>query len=205
MDALQAIRTRRSIRAYKKKKIPDEVLYTIIESARWAPSAGNLQPWRIIVVEGQEKKNILADAADEQDFISKAPVVLVICSDPSGFEKEYGDSAGKFCTQSTATAIENILVAANSLGVGSAWIGSFAEAKIRKELQIPDSVAIEALIPLGYADERPARKSAIEMSDFTYFETYGEQGRGSSMFPISEQIGKIKKGLREFAGKLKKK
>lgn len=203
MDTLQAIRTRRSIKTYKKRKIPDEVLYTIIESARWAPSAGNLQPWRIIVVESKDQKSLLADAADEQDFIATAPIVLVICSDFSAFEKEYGDLAEKFCTQSTAAAIENILVTANSLGVGSTWVGSFAEAKIRKELKIPDSIVIEAIIPLGYADERPARKSTTEMSDFTYFEKYDNQGRGGDIFPITEQVKKIKSKLKEYANKLK--
>ena len=205
METSQAIRTRRSIRAYKKKKLPDEVLYTILESARWAPSAGNLQPWRIIVVESQPVKEMLADASDEQGFIAKAPVVLVVCSDTTACKKEYEGLGEKFCTQSTATAIQNILVTAHSLGVGAAWVGSFAEAKIRKELKIPDSVTIDAIIPLGYPDEKPIRKSTVEMADYVYFEKYGASGRGESIFPINEQVQKIKKGLKEFAGKLKNK
>ena len=205
MDALQAIRSRRSIRAYKKKKIPDEVLYTILESARWAPSAGDLQPWRVIVVESEEKKKLLAQEADGQDFIARAPVVLVVCSIKDTFEKEYGELGEKFCTQSAAAAIENILVTANNLGVGASWVGTFADAKIRAELKIPDSAAIDAIVPLGYPDEMPKRKSTLELGDYVYFEEWEEAGKGREIFPISEQIGKIKKGLKEFAGKLKKK
>ncbi len=205
MDALQAIRSRRSIRAYKSKKLPNEILYTILESARWAPSAGNIQPWRIIVIEDAGKKEMLAEAADEQGFISQAPVVLVVCSETDGCKAEYKELGEKFCVQSTAAAIENILIAANSLGAGAAWIGTFAEAKIRAELKIPDTATIDAIIPLGLANETPKRKSTLEMSDYVNFEEWGEAGRSEDIFPISEQIGKIKGRLKEYAAKIKKK
>ncbi len=202
MEVLQAIRTRRSIRKFKSKKIPDAVLYTILESARWAPSAGNLQPWRIIVVEDREKKELLASESD-QDFVAKAPVVFVVCSDPSVCETEYDELGGKFCVQGVAAAIQNILITAHSFGLGAVWVGTFVEPKIRKALQIPDGTNIDAVIPIGFPDETPKRKATLEMSDYVNFEKFGEHGRSEDMFPITEQVKKIKGKLKEYASKLK--
>ncbi len=204
MDVLEAIRTRRSVRKFKSKAIPDSVLYTILESARWAPSANNLQPWQIIVVEDERTKKIIAEESLEQDFIADAPVVLVVCSRPGPCEKEFEELGEKFCTQSVAAAAQNILITANSLGLGACWIGSFAEAKLRKELKLPEGISVDAVIPIGFAGEKTRPAGKRELADFVFFGKYGESGRGNDMFPISEQIGKIKKGLADFSRKLRK-
>ena len=205
MDALEAIRTRRSVRKFKSRAIPDSALYTILESARWAPSANNLQPWQVIVVEDEGTKKLIAEESLEQDFIADAPIVLVICSRPGPCEKEFEELGEKFCTQSVAAAVQNILITANSLGLGACWIGSFAEAKLRKELKLPEGISVDAIIPIGWPAEKTRPAGKRELADFVFFEKYGNSGRGSDMFPISEQIGKIKKGLKEFAHRLKNK
>ncbi|MCK4483131.1 nitroreductase family protein, partial [Candidatus Bathyarchaeota archaeon] len=105
----------------------------LVDSARWAPSAGNTQPWRFIIVRKPEIKRKLAAAALGQSFVEEAPVVIVVCADEDRSSMGYG-VRGKtlYCIQDTAAAIQNIHLAAYSLGLGTCWIGAFREEEARR-------------------------------------------------------------------------
>ncbi len=154
MDIMAAIRGRRSIRDFRRTKIPDDVLIDIFEAAKWAPMAGNIFNVKIVACEDPGHKAIIAKATT-QDFVKDAPIVLVICVDAGIVKKEFGERGDMYAKQGAAAAIQNILLVAESHGFGSCWIGAFTEGKIRTALVIKDSFEIHAIIPIGYPAHKP--------------------------------------------------
>jgi len=192
MDTFQVIKSRRSVRKFLDRKIPDVVLYAILEAGNAAPAAGNHPNWKFIIVEDKETKKAIARAALKQDWIAQAPVIVVACSDPASLVREYGAKAREtFAAHNVAAAIQNMLLAAANFGIGSTWIGAFAETPIRKECRIPDNIDIIAVIPFGYAAERPVPPSRPYFADVLFWE-YWKQARrgGEEVTQIGERIEK---------------
>ena len=170
---LEAIKNRRSIRAFKNEGISSETVEKLIDAARWAPSAGNIQPWEFIIVKNSEVKRRLAEAALNQKFIEEAPIVIVVCADENRSFKGYG-LRGKslYCIQDTAAAIQNIHLAACSLGLATCWVGAFKEEDVRKILDVPDGVRPVALVPVGYPAEKPSPPSRRPLSQIIHYEKF---------------------------------
>lgn len=173
MDVLEAIKGRRSIRAFKNQDVPEEIIKKLIEAARWAPSAGNIQPWEFVIVRKPETKRRLAAAALSQTFIEEAPVVIVVCANENRSMQGYG-MRGKtlYCIQDTAAAAQNILLTAYSLGLGACWVGAFREEEAREILKVPHGVRPVAIIPVGYPDETPMPRSRRPINQITHYENY---------------------------------
>jgi nitroreductase len=173
MDVLNAIKGRRSIRAFQRKTVPEEIVEKLIDAARWAPSAGNIQPWEFIIVQKQEIKRRLAEAALEQSFIEEAPVVIVVCADEKRSSIGYGIRGRVlYCIQDTAAAIQNILLAAYSLGLGACWVGAFKEEEAREILKTPREIRPVAMIPVGYPDESPLPRNRRSLSQIIHRDTF---------------------------------
>ncbi|MEM3622857.1 MAG: nitroreductase family protein [Candidatus Bathyarchaeia archaeon] len=173
MDVLEAIKGRRSIRAFKSQDVPAEIVEKLIEAAHWAPSAGNIQPWEFIVVRKPEIKRQLAEAALNQTFIEEAPVVIVVCANETRSSQGYG-MRGKtlYCLQDTAAAIQNIHLTAYSLGLGTCWVGAFKEEEARRVLKIPQGIRPVAIIPVGYPNESPQPRSRRPINQIVHYETW---------------------------------
>ncbi|MGB9854019.1 MAG: nitroreductase family protein [Candidatus Bathyarchaeales archaeon] len=173
MDILEDIKRRRSIRSFKKIEVPNDVVEKLIDAARWAPSAGNIQPWEFIVVRNPETKAKLASAALRQTFVKEAPVVIVICADENRALQGYG-FRGKtlYCIQDTAAAAQNIHLAAHSLGLGTCWVGSFRENEVAEILKIPEGIKPVAIIPVGYPAESPEPPNRRSISRIVHYETF---------------------------------
>jgi nitroreductase len=173
VDVFEAIRGRRSIRAFESREVPEELVERLIEAARWAPSAGNIQPWEFIIVRKQEIKRKLAEAALWQSFIEEAPVVIVVCADEVRSTQGYG-MRGKtlYCIQDTAAAIQNIHLAAYSMGLGTCWVGAFREDEARKVLKTPAGIRPVAIIPVGYPAETPSPRSRRPLRQIVHYETF---------------------------------
>ncbi|RLI06048.1 nitroreductase family protein [Candidatus Bathyarchaeota archaeon] len=173
MDVFEAIFTRRSVRQFSKKDVSNEDLKKILEAGTWAPSAGNVQPWEVIVVKNHETKLRLAEAALHQDFIGEASVVLVVCVDLDMASLTYGER-GKtlYCIQDSAAAIQNMLLAVHALGLGACWIGAFHEETVKKILGIPPRYRPVALIPIGYPTYSPRRISKKTVDEIVHFEKF---------------------------------
>ena len=172
MELSEAIKKRRSIRAYKPQDVPDAVVEKLIEAASFAPSAGNIQPWEFVVARNPEVKKKLAQAAD-QAFIEEAPVVIVVCVNEKRAEMGYG-ARGKalYCIQDTAAATQNIHLTAYSLGLGTCWIGAFNEDQAKKAVNAPEEMRPVAIIPVGYADEAPAQRNRRPISQIMHYESF---------------------------------
>lgn len=173
MDVLKAIEGRRSVRALKSEDVPPEIVEKLIDTAKWAPSAGNIQPWEFIIVRKPEIKRRLVEAALGQTFIEEAPVIIVVCANENRSSQGYG-VRGKtlYCIQDTAAAIQNILLTAYSLGLGTCWIGAFREEEARKILEIPYGIRPVAIIPVGYPAETPPPRSRRPINQIVHYETF---------------------------------
>lgn len=171
MDTIDCIKSRHCIRKFLPNKIPEPILYEILDAANAAPCAGNIQSWRFLIVEDENKKKVIAKAALEQDWIATAPVVVLILSDPSALEEEY-NKRGKevYDVQNATLAAGNLILAAWNYGISSTFVGAFTEAKLRKEFRIPDHAKIYAIIPLGYPAEMPSPLGKIGVHNLTYTE-----------------------------------
>jgi nitroreductase len=173
MELLEAIKGRRSIRAFKNQAIPEETVEKLIDSARWAPSAGNIQPWVFVIVRKPDVKRKLSEAALNQEYIKEAPVVIVVCADENRSSMGYG-MRGKtlYCLQDTAAAIQNILLTAYSLSLGTCWIGAFNETLAKTALNVPEGVKPVAIVPVGYPDEFPRQRSRRSFNEVVRFDGF---------------------------------
>ncbi len=150
MKVFDAIKKRRSIRKYKETVVEQEKLNAVLEAARLAPSADNKQPWIFIVVTDPQVKERLRSSYDREWFI-KAPVIIVACAVPKkAWRRMDGEEYWKV---DVAIALQNLVLTATELGLGTCWIAAFNEKAAKKALKIPEDVRVVAMTPLGYPDE----------------------------------------------------
>ena len=149
MNVMDAIRIRRSVRAYDSCAIPDDVMERMKASLRLAPSACNFQPWRFVLVSDPALKEEVARAANGQDFIAQAPVIVIGCGFPDNAYKKMG-GYGNSVDVDIAIALDHLTLAATAEGLGTCWIGAFDETEVKRLINAPASVKIVALTPLGH-------------------------------------------------------
>ncbi len=174
MDVVDAIKGRRSVRAFESgKDLSKETVEGLIDAARWAPSAGNIQPWEFIIVRRSELKKKLAEAAFGQSFIEDAPVVIVVCADENRSFEGYGERGRTlYCIQDTAAAIQNIHLAAYSAGLGTCWVGAFKEGAVSETLNLAERIRSVALIPVGHASKFPSPRDKRTAHQVVHYETF---------------------------------
>lgn len=143
VDVLTAIRTRRSIRKFKPLPVPEDKLAAVLEAARLAPSAGNRQPVKFVVVTDPDLRAKLVPMARNQAFVGEAGAVIVACA---------SDAAMKWHMVDVAIAVDHLTLAAHELGLGTCWIGAFEPEPIKGLLGIPEEAKIVVLLPLGVPD-----------------------------------------------------
>ncbi|MGV8172495.1 MAG: nitroreductase family protein [Candidatus Woesearchaeota archaeon] len=174
MNTIEAINSRRSIRRYQDKPVEFEKLINILDAATKAPSAGNLQDWRFIIVTDRNLIKQTAGYSIEQYWIQTAPVLILVCAVPEKHEMYYGLRGKRlYNIQDCAASIENILLAATDAGLGSCWIGAFEEEKVRALFGIPPEVRPQAIISIGYSDEVPKDRVTVPLEQVVYFNRYG--------------------------------
>jgi len=173
MDVFEAIGGRRSIRAFKSRDVPEDTVKKLLEAGRWAPSAGNIQPWEFVVVREPSMKRRLVEAALGQSFIEEASLVIVVCANEDRSAEGYGfRGRSLYCIEDTSAAVQNILLAAYSLGLGTCWIGAFNEDGAREALRIPAGIRPVAIIPVGYPAESPAPRNRRPLGQVVHRETF---------------------------------
>ncbi len=166
MEFMDVVRKRRSIRKYKPTSVPRDDIEYVLEAARLAPSWGNRQCWRYIVVTDEATRKRITMT----DWAARAPVVIVGCGDPS---KAGNKDAKPYYMLDVGISMEHLCLAAAEKGLGTCWLGGqIDEGVIRKELGIPESHRVVALTPLGYPDESPATKERKPMADMVSWERW---------------------------------
>lgn len=171
MDIYDAIYGRQSVRSFDSTKdVPQELVEKLLQAAVQAPSAGNVQPWRFVVVRDKQLKEGLVDAAFGQDFIAEAPVAVVVCADLEASSYSYGRRGSElYVIQDTAAAIENLLLAAYAEGLGTCWVGAFNEQTCASVLNLPKNIRPVAIVPVGYprhVGKKPSKTNPQELTDF---------------------------------------
>jgi len=149
-ELLRVIDQRWSCREFERTTLDEAVIWKLVRAMLRAPSAGNIQPWHFYVVTNEEVKRGLTIAARGQDFVTQASVVIVVCVVPSKAGQGYGKRGESlYCIQDTAAAVENLILAAEALGLGTCWVGAFDEAQAAKVLGAPPERRPVAIVPVG--------------------------------------------------------
>lgn len=169
MDVFEAIKERRSVRAYDDKPVEKEKLNKIFEAARLAPSAANYQEWRFVVVTEKSKGKALMMAANNQSFVAEAPVVIACCAETDEHKMRCGEQCYPI---DVAIAIDHITLAAVALGLGTCWIGSFYPDKVREILNIPKTIKVVELLTLGYPADSPRPKNRKTIEEIVHYEEW---------------------------------
>lgn len=187
MDVMQAILGRRSIRKFKPAPVSPEKLETVLEAARQAPSWANSQCWRFVVVTEQEPKNLLARSFLSRDpsrenrgavAIRTAPITIVACAQ----KKKSGYSSagtpltarGEWSMYDVGLAMQNLVLAAYAVGLGTVHIGLFDHKKVEEVLGVPEGIEVISMTPLGYPDEEIAPRPRKELKEIIFYNRYGE-------------------------------
>lgn len=158
MDFYDVIDKRRSVRAFQDRPVDPKLLKKILDTVVLAPSAGNLQAYKITIVRDQAVKEGLASAAFGQGQVAHAPAVLVFSADQKASEMKYGERGMEFYSMQDATiAAAYCQLAATAEGLASVWVGGFDTLEASRLISASSYEVPVALIPLGYPAESPAR------------------------------------------------
>ena len=202
MDPAELIKTRRSTRHFKPTKIPRRTINAIIDLARYAPSAHNAQPWRVVVVDDDAVKEKLATEMGEAwlsdmrkdgvprekaerimkletwDRITKSPVVIVACLTMENMHT-YPDSKRRkaeyaMAVQSVAAFVQNLLLSTHYHGLSACWVCGplFCKDTVKKALNLPRKLEPQAMIIIGYPDEQPAAPSRKSTGEISVFNSW---------------------------------
>lgn len=180
MDVMDAIRGRRSVRAYESREVTNEQLAAVLEAVKWSPSWANTQCWEIVVVRDPAVKQRLQAALPPKGnpalaAVVQAPVVLALCGrlKRSGFYK--GDAVTKFGDWfmfDLGIACQSICLAAHAQGLGTVVVGLFDHARAAAELNVPPDCELVALIPLGHPAKSPGAPGRREPAEFVHPERF---------------------------------
>lgn len=182
-DILDLITSRRTIKKFLPKYVSWENIAKIIDAARHAPSSGNIQNWKFVIVIRPELKEKIAKACYDQYEITAAGAFIVVCAEPEKGERYYGLRGEKLYTvQNCAAAIQNMLLEAHSLGLGTQWIGAFEEEEVKSLLKIPEEVRPQAIIVVGYPQEIPPRPPKYPLESLIYFNSWRSKMRDSAKY-----------------------
>ena len=169
MNVIDAMRKRRSIRAWQNRPVEEHKLQAVLEAGRLAPSASNRQEWRYVVVRDPALRAKLAEAANNQKFVGEAPVVLVGCAKTD----EHRMSCGEPCYPiDVAISMDHMTLKAVEEGLGTCWIGAFNQAAVKKVLGIPDDVHVVELMPLGYPAGEPEARPRLPADEIVMYDKW---------------------------------
>ena len=170
-----AIKQRKSVKRFDLKKPDWRKIIRAIDSARFAPCAGNQFVTRFILVSDKKKIAELA-AASQQDFVGTAQYIVVAVSDDSNLIRDYDKRGARYCAQQAGAAIENFLLALMDQKLITTWVGHFYEEQVRRTLGIPEGLHIEALFPIGIETKIKTReKRKMNLDHILYINKFGEK------------------------------
>ncbi len=163
MNFDRVVKERHSVRLFSGKKPDWREIILAVDAANSVPLAGNIPTLKFILVSDAAKIARISEAC-QQDFINSVDYLVVACSDEKLLEKAFPDLSEKYARQQAGAAIQNFLLKITDLGLSSCWVGAFADEIIKNALKIPESVVIEAVLPIGYSRSlgKQRRKSSLD-------------------------------------------
>ena len=174
-SAIENIMTRTSIRKYKQHPVEDAKIETMLRAAMAAPTAVNRQPWHFVVVTDKEVLNRLAGEGRRGDMLRNAPLAIVVCGN---MQKALEGKSQEYWIQDTSAATENLLLAANALGLGAVWTGAYPMEDRYKHTQqvlgMPEHIIPLCTVIIGYPDEQPTPKDKWKPENVSY-NAFGNQ------------------------------
>lgn len=190
----RTIRLRRSVRRYRPDPVPRELIERVMDAARWAPSAVNMQPWQFVVLTDPERRRALAKSTGIvgvvlQSHVAEAPVLIALCGD---------ERRSSWYIHDCCLASQNLMLAATALGLGTCWIGMFDEAKVWQALGLPEGMRVVGLITLGYPlREYQPPTPRLPLDSIVHWESFcrGDKGgrtkalRQSGMLSLWRKMG----------------
>ena len=180
MDTIECILTRRSIRKYTDKQVPDEIVKLLLQAAMAAPSSNNQQPWHFVVIRDRQVLNLVSTVHTFSYMLGQAALAILVCEDPT---LEISSGRGQLdCSAATM----NILLSAHSLDLGAVWVGIYPMEerinKIRELLSIPSHVIPISLVSLGYPGEKLLREDRFKQERVHYDRWMVEQVKQNKDF-----------------------
>lgn len=173
MDLFDAVAHRRSVRSFADTPVKEGTLTEVLEAARRAPSAGNLQAWSVVAVTEPEAREELAAACKGQEHVADAPLDFVFLADEERSAVKYGERGRDlYALQDATIAATHALLAATAKGLGTCWVGAFRGDEVRRVIGAPEGHQPVAVIPTGHPDEEPVRKSRRPLSEFVHREKW---------------------------------
>jgi len=184
MELIPAIASRVSVRKFKDQPVSEELISTMLEAARQAPSGRNTQPWRFIVIQSSDLREKLTMASNNQKWMMQAPVFIACVADLEarlGKTDCYIDETcprpeTKLIIRDTAIAVEHLVLQAESLGLSTCWVADFAQSDIRPLLGIPNDKYLQAVVVVGYAAHKKPTRTRKPLGEIVYQEYWGHSG-----------------------------
>lgn len=169
-DIVELIKSRRNVTQFLPKFVSWENISRVLDAGRHAPSCGNIQNWKFIVILNPDLKQKIVAVSYDQYEIAAAFALIVVCAEPEKAERYYGEKGKTFYTvQNCAAAVQNMLLEAHSLGLGTRWVGAFDADKVKELLKIPEEVEVHTIVALGYAKEIPPKPPKYPLETLVYF------------------------------------
>lgn len=160
MDTLEVIHTRRSIRVYQNKPVPEEAITKLLAAAMAAPSAYNRQPWEFVVITNREILDVIPTINPNAEMAKDAPLAILICGN-----LELESSSGYWVVD-CAAAVQNLLLCAHALGLGAVWTGTYPKEErmdgYTTLFDLPDHVLPHTVVVIGYPDEQPPHENRFK-------------------------------------------
>ncbi len=210
MDIMDAIKKRRSIRKFLELPVEWDKVISILEAGRYAPTAGNLQAWKFIIINDQGAKDKVAEACLQQLWIAAAPMMIAIVSNPEKHEQHYGKAGEKYVVQDCAMAAENMMLAAAAQGLASCFVAAFDERMMSSALGIPERGRPEGIVVIGYPDEEVPVPPKTVLESLVFLQKYANRIKDINMvmwdvsLMFEERLKKAKETAQKKVGKVQK-
>ncbi|MAG52787.1 MAG: nitroreductase [Nanoarchaeota archaeon] len=187
METSKCIKERRSINNYLDKDVPLRLILELLDAAHQAPSSGNIQNWRFIIVKNKKTREEIAECCLSQTWMCQAPVHIVICSDREHISSFYEKHKNTYSIQNCAMAAQNLMLKAHSIKLGTCFVAGFSKMTMKRILEIKEGSEPEGIITVGYPAEKPTSKRGL-LENYTFFETYSNRRADKSLWPLNKKI-----------------
>jgi nitroreductase len=169
MELMEAVKGRRSVRAYSEAPVERKKLLQVLEAGRLAPSSRNEQEWKFVVVQDEARIDKLYHACREEGFVKEAPIIIAACGTKPDYILRCGQRAYSI---DVSIAVTHMILRAEDLGLGTCWLGSFDEDKVKEALRIPQNVRVVAIVTLGYSRYKPQPTSRKCLEEIVCFDRW---------------------------------